>query len=88
MGRLVTAYALTAAVVSLPAARATRSVPRRHLLTAVLTTLVRASPVSGLEISLAGAEENLTQLNAALKPSVIHLSLPILGQIAGRCSTL
>ncbi|XES00004.1 hypothetical protein HEP87_57710 [Streptomyces sp. S1D4-11] len=41
-----------------------------------------------MEISLAGAEEKLAQLNAALKPSVIHLGLPSFGQIAGRSSTL
>lgn len=40
------------------------------------------------EISLAGAEEKLTQLDAALKPSVIHLGLPTVGQIAGRSNTL
>jgi hypothetical protein len=40
--------------------------------------------VEGLEISLAGAEEKLTQLDAALAPSVIHLGLPTFGQIAGR----
>ncbi|MGY3064663.1 hypothetical protein ACVWZD_008985 [Streptomyces sp. TE3672] len=44
--------------------------------------------VEGLEISLAGAEEKPAQLDAALKPSVIHLSLPTFGQIAGRPSTL
>lgn len=43
--------------------------------------------VEGLEISLAGAEEKLTQLDAALKPSVIHLGLPTFGQIAGRSNT-
>ncbi|MFD0296272.1 hypothetical protein ACFWJS_38545 [Streptomyces sp. NPDC127061] len=44
--------------------------------------------VEGLEISLAGAEEKPAQLDAALKPSVIHLSLPTFGQIAGRPRTL
>ncbi|WP_228044860.1 hypothetical protein [Streptomyces ferrugineus] len=44
--------------------------------------------VEGLEISLAGAEEKLAQLDSALKPSVIHLGLPTFGQIAGRSSTL
>ncbi|GAA1340156.1 hypothetical protein GCM10009647_083720 [Streptomyces sanglieri] len=44
--------------------------------------------VEGLEISPAGAEEKLTQPDAALKPSVIHLSLPTFSQIAGRSSTL
>ncbi|PWR12313.1 hypothetical protein DKT69_24485 [Micromonospora sicca] len=43
--------------------------------------------VEGLEISLAGAEDKLAQLDAALKPSVIHLGLPTFGQIAGRFRT-
>lgn len=30
----------------------------------------------------------LTQLDAALKPSVIHMGLPTFGQIAGRATTL
>lgn len=42
--------------------------------------------VEGLEISLAGAEDKLTQLDAALKPSVIHLGLPTFGEIAARTS--
>ncbi|MFF7237734.1 tyrosine-type recombinase/integrase [Streptomyces collinus] len=42
--------------------------------------------VEGLEISLAGAEDKLAQLDAALKPMVIHLGLPAFGQIAGRSS--
>ncbi|MGZ2362283.1 integrase [Streptomyces sp. 372A] len=40
--------------------------------------------VEGLEISLAGAHEKLTQLDAALQPSVVHLGLPPFNQIAGR----
>ncbi|WP_256917442.1 tyrosine-type recombinase/integrase [Streptomyces hilarionis] len=44
--------------------------------------------VDGLEISLAGAEQKLTQLDAALKPSVVHLGLPAFGQIAGQSNTL
>ncbi|MGW1270842.1 hypothetical protein [Streptomyces sp. NPDC002491] len=44
--------------------------------------------VEGLEISLAGAEEKLTQLDAALKPSVIHLGLPAFGHSAGRSNPL
>ncbi|MER7955248.1 hypothetical protein ABTY94_10950, partial [Streptomyces sp. NPDC096030] len=43
--------------------------------------------VEGLEISLAGAEGKLTQLEAAHKPSVVHLGLPTFGQIAGRSTT-
>ncbi|MDZ5441678.1 hypothetical protein U2F26_02895 [Micromonospora sp. 4G57] len=34
-----------------------------------------------------GAEDKLAQLDAALKPSVIHLGLPTFGQIAGRFRT-
>ncbi|MFD5575009.1 hypothetical protein [Streptomyces cadmiisoli] len=41
-----------------------------------------------MEISLAGAEEKLARLDAALKPSVIHLGQPTFGQIAGRSSPL
>ncbi|MBQ0888700.1 hypothetical protein KBZ94_27915 [Streptomyces sp. RM72] len=40
--------------------------------------------VEGLEISLAGAEDQWTQLDAALKPSAIHLGLPAFGEIAAR----
>jgi hypothetical protein len=39
--------------------------------------------VEGLEISLAGAEEKLVQLEAALKSAVTHLGLPTFDQIAG-----
>ncbi|WP_345652144.1 MFS transporter [Streptomyces siamensis] len=48
VGLLVTGYGLTVAVVSLPAAHATRSVPRRHLLAGLLGLLVLASWVSAL----------------------------------------
>ncbi|MFF4020694.1 hypothetical protein [Streptomyces sp. NPDC001843] len=44
--------------------------------------------VEGLEISLAGVEEKLTQLDTARKPSVIHLGLPTFGQVAGRSTSL
>ncbi len=41
--------------------------------------------VEGLEISyLAYAEDQWTQLDAALKPSAIHLGLPAFGEIAAR----
>ncbi|WP_344637713.1 site-specific integrase [Kitasatospora cystarginea] len=43
--------------------------------------------VEGLEISLAGAHGKLTQLDAALQPSVVHLGLPTFDQIAGRSNT-
>ncbi|MCD9879763.1 MFS transporter [Streptomyces guryensis] len=48
VGALVTGYGLTVAVVSLPAARITRSVPRRYLLTGLLGLLAAASWVSAL----------------------------------------
>ncbi|AVZ77161.1 hypothetical protein SLUN_01925 [Streptomyces lunaelactis] len=44
----------------------------------------RLGEVEGLEISLAGAEDKVAQLDAALKPTVTHLGLPTLVQIAGR----
>ncbi|MEU0786497.1 hypothetical protein ABZ341_33585 [Streptomyces sp. NPDC006173] len=43
--------------------------------------------VEGLEISLAGAEDELSQLDAALKPTVTHLGLPTFASIAGRTSS-
>ena len=48
VGALVTGYGLTVAVVSLPAAHVTRSVPRRFLLTGLLGLLAVASWVSAL----------------------------------------
>ncbi|WP_327692184.1 MULTISPECIES: MFS transporter [unclassified Streptomyces] len=48
VGALVTGYGLTVAVVSLPAARLTRSVPRRYLLAGLLGLLAAASWVSAL----------------------------------------
>ncbi|MCF3964024.1 MFS transporter [Streptomyces fuscigenes] len=46
VGYLVTGYGLTVAVCSLPLARATRNVPHRHVLAAVLVVLVAASRLS------------------------------------------
>lgn len=51
VGFLVTVYGLTVAVVSLPIAHATRSVPRRHVLTVLLAALVLSSLVSALASS-------------------------------------
>jgi predicted MFS family arabinose efflux permease len=48
VGALVTGYGLTVAVVSLPAAHVTRSVPRRYLLAGLLGLLAVASWVSAL----------------------------------------
>ncbi|WP_433204837.1 hypothetical protein ACQP1G_20055 [Nocardia sp. CA-107356] len=42
--------------------------------------------VEGLQVSLADAEEKLTQLDAALKPSMIHLGLPTFGEIAAQAT--
>lgn len=51
VGHLVTGYGLTVAVASLPLAHFTRAMPRRHVLTALLTALV----VSSLVAALAGS---------------------------------
>lgn len=51
VGYLVTGYGLTVAVVSLPLAHVTRSMPRRHLLTGLLAARVPASWVSTLGAS-------------------------------------
>ncbi|MFC7262530.1 MFS transporter [Streptomyces lutosisoli] len=48
VGMLVTGYGLTVAVVSLPLAHLTRSIPRRHVLSGLLALLVLASWVSAL----------------------------------------
>ncbi|MGW1469004.1 hypothetical protein ACWCPT_32245 [Streptomyces sp. NPDC002308] len=42
--------------------------------------------VEGLEISLAGAEDKLSQLEAVLKCTATHLGLPTFANIAGRTS--
>ncbi|MGW2524787.1 MFS transporter [Streptomyces sp. NPDC001617] len=49
VGALVTGYGLTVAVVSLPFARVTRSLPRRHLLAGLLGLLALASWASALQ---------------------------------------
>ncbi|MFJ6464195.1 MFS transporter [Streptomyces sp. NPDC091387] len=51
VGYLVTGYGVTVAVASLPLAHFTRAMPRRHVLTALLTALV----VSSLVAALAGS---------------------------------
>ncbi|MFF4753884.1 MFS transporter [Streptomyces sp. NPDC002514] len=50
-GLLVTGYGGTVAVASLPLAHLTRTVPRRHVLTAVLGALVVSSLIAGLAAS-------------------------------------
>jgi DHA1 family inner membrane transport protein len=49
VGVLVTGYALTVVVVSLPLAHVTRAIPRRHLLTLLLGLLAAASWASALD---------------------------------------
>ncbi|MEV7108913.1 MFS transporter [Streptomyces atroolivaceus] len=68
VGCLVTAYGLTVAVVSLPLAHATRSMPRRHLLTVVLAALVLSSlvPALGSSYWLLMAARVVTALAQAL----------------------
>ncbi|AOP51262.1 MFS transporter [Streptomyces lydicus] len=51
VGLLVTGYGVTVALASLPLAHVTRSVPRRHVLTGLLTVLVLASVVAALATS-------------------------------------
>ncbi|MFH8680674.1 MFS transporter [Streptomyces lydicus] len=51
VGLLVTGYGVTVALASLPLAHVTRSVPRRHVLTGLLTALVLASVVAALATS-------------------------------------
>ncbi|QTT77512.1 MFS transporter [Streptomyces mobaraensis NBRC 13819 = DSM 40847] len=53
VGILVTGYGVTVAVASLPLAHATRSVPRRHLLTALLAALAAANAVAAVVPSYA-----------------------------------
>lgn len=51
VGLLVTGYGVTVAVASVPLAHAVRAVPRRHVLTGVLTALVVASAGAALSVS-------------------------------------
>lgn len=73
-GLLVTGYALTVVVVSLPLAHATRAVPRRHLLVVLLGLLAAASWASAMDVvsygPLAGARAT-TALAQALYWSVM-----------------
>lgn len=61
VGLLVTGYALTVAVASLPLTHAVRAVPRRHVLTGVLAALVG----SGLAASLAASYGQLLAARVA-----------------------
>ncbi|MBC2908095.1 MFS transporter [Streptomyces cupreus] len=74
VGVLVTGYALTVVVVSLPLAHATRAIPRRHLLTALLGLLAAASWASALGVVSYGpllAARATTALAQALYWSVM-----------------
>ncbi|GAA2229017.1 sugar transporter [Kitasatospora cystarginea] len=68
IGYLVTGYGLTVAVASLPLAHATRAVPRRHVLSALLAALALASllPAAGSSYRLLLAARLVTALAQAL----------------------
>ncbi|KAB7843775.1 MFS transporter [Streptomyces mobaraensis] len=68
VGILVTGYGVTVAVASLPLAHATRSVPRRHLLTALLAALAAANAVAAVvpSYALMSAARVVTALAQAL----------------------
>src|SRR5262245_40623169 len=51
VGLLITGYGATVAVASVPLAHLTRAVPRRHVLTGLLTALVVSSLVAALATS-------------------------------------
>ncbi|MEV5680074.1 MFS transporter [Streptomyces sp. NPDC052069] len=94
VGYLVTGYGVTVAVASLPLAHAARTVPRRHVLTALLAALVVSSLVAALATSywlLFGARL-LTALAQALfwavmGPVAVGLFAPeIRGRVVGALS--
>ncbi|MFF7469109.1 MFS transporter [Streptomyces sp. NPDC008092] len=68
VGLLVTGYGVTVALASLPLAHVTRTMPRRHVLTGLLTALVLSSVVAALATSywLLLAARLLTALAQAL----------------------
>lgn len=94
VGYLVTGYGVTVAVASLPLAHFTRAMPRRHVLTALLTALVVSSLVAAMADSywpLLGARL-LTALAQALfwavmGPVAVGLFRPeIRGRVVGALS--
>ncbi len=94
VGLLVTGYGVTVAVASLPLARATQSLPRRHVLTGLLAGLVVSSLIAALSPSyplLLGARL-LTALAQALfwavmGPVAVGLFAPqVRGRVVGALS--
>lgn len=94
VGLLVTGYGVTVALASLPLVHATRTVPRRHVLTRLLTALVLASVVAALATSywLVLTARLLTALAQALfwavmGPVAVGLFAPeIRGRVVGALS--
>ncbi|WP_234336136.1 MFS transporter [Streptomyces sp. NRRL S-920] len=94
VGLLVTGYAVTVAVASVPLAHVTRAVPRRHVLTALLAAFVISSLVAALAPSywLLLAARLLTALAQALfwavmGPVAVGLFAPeIRGRVVGALS--
>ncbi|GGM22826.1 MFS transporter [Streptomyces fumigatiscleroticus] len=94
VGLLVTGYGVTVAVASLPLAHVTRAVPRRHVLTGVLATLVASSLLQALATSYGPllVARLLTALAqalfwAVLGPVAVGLFAPALrGRVVGALS--
>ncbi|MFI9047436.1 MFS transporter [Streptomyces sp. NPDC053427] len=94
VGLLVTGYGVTVAVASLPLAHATRAVPRRHVLTGVLATLVVSSLLGALATSywpllLARLSTALAQALfwAVMGPVAVGLFAPeVRGRVVGALS--
>ncbi|MGW1164610.1 MFS transporter [Streptomyces sp. NPDC002550] len=94
VGLLVTGYGVTVALASLPLAHLTRAVPRRHVLTGLLTALVVSSVVAALATSywLLLVARLLTALAQALfwavtGPVAVGLFAPeVRGRVVGALS--
>ncbi|MEU1470994.1 MFS transporter [Streptomyces sp. NPDC005761] len=94
VGFLVTGYGVTVAVASLPLAHGVRAVPRRHVLTGLLTALVASSLVAALATSywLLLVTRLLTALAQALfwavmGPVAVGLFAPeVRGRVVGALS--
>ncbi|WP_406229267.1 MFS transporter [Streptomyces anthocyanicus] len=94
VGLLVTGYGVTVALASVPLAHVTRSIPRRHVLTGLLTALVLSSLVASLAPSywLLLAARLLTALVQALfwavmGPVAVGLFAPqVRGRVVGALS--
>ncbi|MEW1685990.1 MFS transporter [Streptomyces sp. NPDC093594] len=94
VGLLVTGYGVTVALASVPLAHATRSIPRRHVLTGLLTALILSSVVASLAPSywLLLSARLLTALAQALfwavmGPVAVGLFTPqVRGRVVGTLS--